>query len=276
MNLVGNWGTPGLSVDFSTFETELYWGGSQARNGLLWQGARIAGTTRDAGDTPTTIIRPGLILGRYTANPNQFQDFNSANTDGSGQFAGVIDMSVMTTDFLGNNTDRVIRVATARGPVVARRLLIQGANLVGHADEYLVRRQMVGAQFVFDDDPCGYLAGVNYRTNVQTGTAYTVLPTDNGTFFSNEGAGGNINYTLPAIQKGLQFSFYAEAAGTVTVTAGTANTLVTYNNAAASSVALSTSAKIVGGEFRVRANFDATKWLVEVLLANIAQVVTVA
>lgn len=261
MQLLGMWATPGVGVDYQTYETELLWGADQARNGVLWSSAVVSGTTLDAGDTPTTILRPGLILGMITSS-GFLKDFNSASTDGSQAVAGVLDLTLMSQDFLGNNQNRVIRVLRSRAPLRSAALLIQGAALIGHADEFLVRRQLCRSECVLDDDPNNYLSGLNQRTVAITATTYTVLTSDNGTIFTNGGAGGNVAFTLPAVQKGLEYTFFSEAAGTLTVS-GAAGKLVTFNNAAATSVALSTATQIIGGQFRVKSNFAGTKWLVE-------------
>lgn len=49
--------------------------------------------------------------------------------------------------------------------------------------------------------------------------AYTVLPSDSGTVFTTRGAGGAVAFTLPAVaQSGLQYTFIAVAAQSMTVT----------------------------------------------------------
>jgi len=49
--------------------------------------------------------------------------------------------------------------------------------------------------------------------------AYTVLPEEAGTLFTNQGAGGAVTFTLPAAKAGLWFGFLRHAAQNVTVTA---------------------------------------------------------
>jgi hypothetical protein len=79
--------------------------------------------------------------------------------------------------------------------------------------------------------------------------------------FTNEGASNAVNFTLPATaKKGLRYGFYVVADQNVTVTAGTADTMVVLNDAAADSVALQTSSEKIGGFFEVMGT--GTKWLV--------------
>ncbi len=77
---------------------------------------------------------------------------------------------------------------------------------------------------------------------------YTVKSTESGTFFNTVGATAAVNFTLPAISTGpWMFWFLAGAAQTLTVTAATADTMLTFNDLAADSVAFSTSGEIIGG-----------------------------
>lgn len=89
--------------------------------------------------------------------------------------------------------------------------------------------------------------------------AYTVVPSDNGTDFTNTGATGTVIFTLPAVatSAGMRLRFHAVADYTVTVTAPS-GTAVTYNNAAATSLSLQTGSGIIGG--RIDADCDGTYW----------------
>jgi len=71
--------------------------------------------------------------------------------------------------------------------------------------------------------------------------AYTCTVADSGTWFNTKGAGGTVVFTLPAVatSAGVHYRFTAAAAQILTVTAP-AGTLVTYNNAAATSISTGT------------------------------------
>lgn len=91
------------------------------------------------------------------------------------------------------------------------------------------------------------------RVVAKTGN-YTVLASDHGTIFTTEGAGGTVNFTLPAtasLPTGWSVTFLSAAAGAMTVTAGTADTMVTFNDLAADSIAFSTTAEIIGGAVKI-------------------------
>jgi hypothetical protein len=103
--------------------------------------------------------------------------------------------------------------------------------------------------------------GGNKEVVTTTGTTLTIGPGDAGKVFCNVGAGGNIAYTVQTaanFQPGDQIVVLSAAAGTTTV-AFTAGQLITFNNAAATSVALSTSSEIIGGGFTFTC-LSASKW----------------
>lgn len=268
MTRLGGWGNPGVGTAREVYESEILWGSDQCRNAALWQSVVISGAARDAGNTPTTILRPGLVLGKLTSG-GKLMEFNWDLTDGSEKFFGVLDTELKATDYDANNADRVFRVLTNRAPVKASKLLIEGAAFVGHAGEFIARRQMVTAGFIFDDDPAGFLAGQQMRT-VAKAADYTVATTDNGTMFTNAGASAKIVFTLPAIQAGLEYTFYSEDNDGLRITAATADTIVCHNDTAADSIDLATTGRNIGGVLRIRANADGTRWLAIPNIWNIA------
>ena len=91
--------------------------------------------------------------------------------------------------------------------------------------------------------------------------AYSVTESDFGTLFTNRGAAGSVTLTLPAAAsyKGKSVEFYCIASQNIVFTAP-AGTLVTKNNAAATSATLSTGGDQEGGS--MIATSDGTSWLV--------------
>lgn len=266
----GHFGIPGQTAELETFTAEILWGGDDSRIQVLRQSLVVDGAARDDGNTPTSVLRPGLLLGQV-ASTGELKEFDAAAVDGTQFIAGILPVELKMTDFDGDDVDRFGPVVV-RAPVKASALLVEGSALVGHADEYLVRRQLFAAGFVLNDDVRGHKAG-QPRTVVKA-TDYTVLATDNGTYFTTRGAAAAVEFTLPALKRGLEFEFYSEADQNLTVTAATADTLVAFNDAAADSVAFSTSGEKLGGKFRVRANDDASAWLVEAVGANTVTIAT--
>jgi hypothetical protein len=91
--------------------------------------------------------------------------------------------------------------------------------------------------------------------------AYSVTEADFGTLFTNRGAAGSVTITLPAAASytGKSVEFYCIASQNIVFTAP-AGTLVTKNNAAATSATLSTGGDQEGGS--MIATSDGTSWLV--------------
>jgi hypothetical protein len=267
MTRLGSASLPGHGAAVFTSEREILFDG---RNSEI-QNSVISSAAVDAGMTPTTTLRRGLLLGKITAS-NKFKQWDAAATDGSQIVAGVLPFEISTADYDGTAADRVTGTWN-RGMFYASQLLIQGVALVGHTDEYLARRQLRALMSILDDDRFNLKAG-QPRTVVKTAD-YTVVADDNGTRFTTRGAAGAVNFTLPTLQRGLEFSFFAEANQTLKVTAAVAGTLVVFNDAAANTIDFETSNEIIGGAFTVRANDDASKWLVEVSLGAETQTPTI-
>lgn len=90
------------------------------------------------------------------------------------------------------------------------------------------------------------------RRIVGKSASYTVRPTADapGTIFTNKGASGAIVFTLPTATRALLgwwYEFLGVVAQDITVAPPVADTLVTLNDTAADSLALSTSSQKIGG-----------------------------
>ena len=100
-------------------------------------------------------------------------------------------------------------------------------------------------------------------------TVGTVATDTFGTVFTNRGASGAVTFTLPTPTSGAYYFFAGVADQNITITAGSA-IAVTVNNAAATSIAFSTSSQKIGS-FAV-AIADGTQWLLVNLSNNAATV----
>ena len=89
---------------------------------------------------------------------------------------------------------------------------------------------------------------------------YTVLAKDNGMEFTTTGAGAAVVFTLPTLAPGLWFKFRNCVNQDMTVAAATANTIMSFNDTAASSVVLNTANEKIGGVLIFYANNDGTLW----------------
>lgn len=266
-------GFPGVGALTESAERIVWWGGDKAP--LIYAPDRpVLSSAVDAGNTPTTTLRPGLLLGLVTASKKLVQ-WDSAAVNGSQDIFGVLLEGVSMLNSAGIAEDKIIPVLAA-GPVKASQLLIKGTALTSHADEQLARRLMsANGRFIFDDDISGgsSLSGAWAREVAKTAN-YTILAADNGTLFTNAAAAGAVIFTLPAIKPGFRFAFRVVVDQNFTVTKADGN-VVALNNAAATSVAFSTVASRIGGGLVVESNQAGTLWLVTNASAG-ANAVTVA
>lgn len=97
---------------------------------------------------------------------------------------------------------------------------------------------------------------------------FTIDPTVTkiGTLFTNKGATGAVTFTLPQLSgaaggtwDGYWLEFIGEADQTITV-ACTAGKAICFNNAAATSLAMSTGGQKIGGRIKAIWNAASAKW----------------
>lgn len=242
---------PGFSSAAETYESVVSWG----KEGLaVVIGAIINGTARDAGNTPTTVLRPGLLLGQITSS-GELKEYNPAGTDGSEQVYGILLSGFRMQDLDANNVNRFVWVLVG-GPVQASKLILLDNQ---------ARRQMAN-RFLLDDDILGRRNGgyLRWRREQAKTANYTVVANDAGTLFTNTGAAGAVTFTLPALAVNAgPFGFLVAADQNVTVASAAANQIIAFNNAAASSLAFSTVGSRIGGFLEFYTNVAGTKWHVE-------------
>ena len=258
MSSQGGWGIPGSGSLVETYETEILWGGDESKGLCLFGNAVYSGAARDAGNTPTTILRAGNLFGTVLA-ANELEEWDPTATDGTQNIAGILSNEMRAQDFDGNNTDRLFRTLL-RGPVKADQLLIAGSALVGHAQEYLARRQLSRAGFILSDDPFGYKAGVNPRSSYHVAN-YQVLATENGTLFL---AGAAATFTLPAIKAGLAYTFVNTTNTAMAIASTEGDNIVKVNDASADSITFSTASEMIGAQATLKSEYvnGTLKWLV--------------
>lgn len=245
-SLSGQFQVPGLSSQYDTITKDILWG----RDDWTWlTTALVSGASRDGGNSPTTLLRPGLLLGIITATKKWIQ-WDPTATDGSENIAGVL-LADISAQILGANADRFMGLIAIRGGVKAASL-IRGGNasygIASDAYEAVIRKQMA-KNFIFDDKP-QYAAYGWARTKVITATTLAPTAADQDTLFiMNQSA--ECTVTLPTMLEGMRFGFYNLANQNLIVASTPADTLVTLNDAAADSIALSTANEKIGGMFEV-------------------------
>jgi hypothetical protein len=239
----GGFGSPGIGAAVYTSEREILWGRDDQHLPLLMKNSQIDPAATDAGNSPTSILRRGLLLGQVTSTLLQ-KAWVATATDGTQNISSVLNVELRMTDFNNVTADRSFGTLL-RAPVIASKLLIQGAAFVGHVDEYLARRQMDALGFVFDDDPAGFLAGRGYRMKTTTGTAETLTAASNGMkiFYSNAAA---VAVTLPTIQAGLVYDLQRTADEELVVASAEGDNIIVGNDASADSITITTAGQQIG------------------------------
>ncbi len=250
---------PGIGSTVETYESAPTW----ARHSfLLWAPAQIYSGTLDPTNTPTTTIRPGLVMGIITAT-GLWTNYSPTATDGSQVAQGVLGVGLPMIDPFTNTAQTKVWGMIVGGPVQSAKLI--GLDAQARAD--------MSPRFIFDDNYLGNTAFPVQKFVTKTAD-YTVLTTDNLTAFDNRGAIGAVNFTLPAIANGLSYNFRVVADQSVTATSTEGDNIEAFNDAAADSVAFSTGGAKVGGEFQIYSTPYLT-WRVRTLSAG-ANTVTVA
>lgn len=215
----------------------------------------------DAGNSPTSVLRPGLILGRITAT-GKYADYDPTATNGT-QVAELVLLEEV------NMLDPATAAAAERYWSAAASGRLKASSLINL--DYTARAQLAAAGFTFDD---GKWASLPWKGEIAKTGDYTVTAADHGMLFTTTGAAGAVVFTLPAVTAGLRFRFLNTVNQNMTIASAEGDNLVTDGDAAADSVASSTSSHKIGGFYEVIGNAAGTLWYVSHIGAP-ANVVTV-
>lgn len=256
MSLVGSQfgNVPGMGTVVESFEAAYTWGPFPPR---YWLGAYIASTAQDAGNSPTSTLRMGLVMGKIFAT-GQWTNYSATATDGSQIAAGVLSQNLRLQDVLTEtNTAKFYAIMASGG--------VKAANLLGL--DNLARAQL-SESFIFDDLlSTGAKFPWLFQQN-KTANYSVVVPQDNLCLFTTLGAAGEVDFTLPPIANGLAFWFNNEADQIMKVISNEGSNIVAANNLTASSLAFSTGSQKIGGGLFITSNAAGTKWIAQNLSAG--------
>lgn len=254
--------TPGSGAVLSSTEAEFLW-----NNGghYIQDSGMIDSTAVDSGNTPTTKLRRGLLMGKITST-GLWADYDPTATDGTQKCLGILREAVNMVIPTGSSASNHMGRFVLGGPVVASQLI----NL-----DFVARKQMAN-RFLFDDDLIGQ--GLFPKELIAKAADYTVLGTvvDNNCVFTTLGGAGAINFTLPTVAKGLRFGFFNQVDQNMTITAAAGDIMVVFNDLAADSIAFSTASEKIGAYVEVFSDTAGTKWLTKVNLGAETQTPTIA
>ena len=254
----------GIGTTAVDIPNEIFWGGDPSRLEILRNANSIIDSSvaigSPASGQPASLYPAGLLVGRDSTS-GKIEPWGADHTDGTENLVGVLDRDYDTLDEFNSATD-VSCSPVVSAPVKASSLLIDGAAMVGNAQESAARAQLHKMGFRVDDDMTGILAGAStaYETKI---TNYTVLAADQGkTFYATT---ADVNFTLPTLQVGKKFRFIRVDDFQLAVTSAAGNDIFVFNDASASSITATTAGQQIAVTIEVEAVYvDGTlKWRAE-------------
>ncbi len=243
---------PGFQAAVETQEVEVLRSGTNGQDLASLSQATVDSATVDSGNTPTTSIRGGTVMG-LIASTGKLQKYGAPSTDdGRDRVVGVLPQMINMLQ-QGVAADRWINLL--------RSGLVKGSQLI-NVDAH-VKAVLARTGFFFDGtEPEGAAFLVHAKAAIRKGANYTVLTTDNGVAFIS--TANAVTFTLPTIARGLSYEIwngsFAASNNTVVVTGSS-------NICFGGSKTVSTITGTGGGcMVRLRAEYISTtelKWLPE-------------
>jgi len=238
---------PSINAAVETTEKQVYFGGDHQQ---IIQNRHLKSTALDAGNTPTTMLRPGLILGQITAT-GLWVEYNVDAVDGTETARAVLLDGVNMLSSEGTAEARHPRVLLGGNLVASQLLLLDDAA-----------RRTLGSAFNFDDDEvnrAGYLGAAKATTNLITDA--TIVAAQSGTLFVCTTA--DCTATLPTIAAGLIYEFVMCANFELVVASAAGDDMIIGNDLSADSITFTTTGEQIGARIRVEAIYVGTtlKWL---------------
>jgi len=244
-SITGN--APGFEALSQTDEAQVWWSGRGGQNLVATRMVTIDKSAVDAGNTPATTLRPGMVLAIQTASGKALPYDPDAN-DGTQNACGILEHA---QDML------VDGVATDRFTQMLTHGLVRESALVGLDPR--AKAQLAG-RFVFDKDldvAPGQLSQPRGVTRVSS--AHTVEASENGTLFIATAA---VAFTLPTKQNGLAYRFVQSANDTLQIIGS--GDIIASGSPVTSMVEFSTSNEKVGSQLLVECVYVADgslKWI---------------
>lgn len=239
----------------------------------VWFPVSISGAARDAGNTDTTLLRPGLLLGKITSS-GLLKEWNPTGTDGSEVLFGVLG-GIVHAQQAGSNQQRYLGFVMVAGTLYSDKLVVPGTaaeGIVGHAQEFNIFNQL-SPRFLLDQHlhlaANGYPGSkFRYLTAAEvTADAVTVTTAEHRRTFLMLGADGNTTFTLPAAKVGLEYTVIASVASHSAIVKAASGTFAIPGDVA---VAAATGVTLAPGESATFLGYEAGKYA----LTNYTQVDT--
>lgn len=252
---------PGSSALVEASESQVWWG---REFGTLHADQLIGSAAVDAGNTPTTVLRAGLILAVKESDGLLYPFDPDSTTAGLNVAHAVLDRSISMLNNQGSAANKQGHVLLA-GALRGSKLLIEGAALIGHTAEHQVRRQLEATgRYFFDTkmrNGAACLGGALAHKAASGATAVGVA--DNGMMFVASGA--DTTFTLPTIAEGLVYDFLMASDHEMVIASAEGDNMIVGNDLSADSITFTTAGQQIGARCKVYGiRIGATlKWLTE-------------
>ena len=254
-------GNPGFEAIRETEEAQVWFAGLFNEFHLFQKSCAFDSTNTDAGNTPTSTLRGGLIVSEEDTSGNCYTYDADAN-DGRQCVRGVLHQPIDMLDSDGT-AEKKFNI-----PILTSGALLN-AQLLGDFDA-AARAQLMRLGFFFDTGLGEAFLTHPRCTQDQTGNR-TVVAADSGKEFLCTNA---VNFTLPTIANGLAFMFRQLSDTNMIITSAAGNDIVALDDLSASTITFSTANELIGAGVLIRAVFFGTtpKWVVTFLSSATATI----
>lgn len=240
---------PGFSAIKETEEVQLWATGPDNNHLRFEQKVKLKSSIVDAGNTPTTTIRGGNVIGLRDSDGLGYV-YDADATNGDQKVIGVLPKHLSMLDRDGTAEDKFTKLMTAG-------ILKNFGDLVGEDKHVAAVLARIGFRFA-QLDPHGSCFGLHFKARYFKATDYTLVDGDHGCWFIATAA---CNFTLPSLATvgpGYQVLLYNGAAATMVIT-GAANTIVSGDAGGALSTTLtwSTANAQMGGQALMTSDYAA-------------------
>lgn len=239
---------PGFQTQLEAQESEVLWSGREGQDQVATKRITLISSAVDSGNTPTTTLRGGNLLGILDSG-GKANTYSPDANDGRQIAVGILEHN---QDMLvnGSAADRFTQMLVS-GLVRDNELL----NLDPRA------KQQLGMRFLLDREVSPQAGVLMHPRGVyRKSSNYTVSANDNGLLFLATAA---VAFTLPTKQNGLAFRFMQTADANLVISGS--SDIIAKGNASASTVTFSTASEKIGSHVLVECVYVGTstlKWLV--------------
>lgn len=241
---------PGFTAIKETEEIQLTSTGPDNNHKKFLIKADIKSTVTDSGNTPTTTLRGGLVMGTKASDGMSYK-YDGTATDGTQVPAGIVPKHLSMLDRDGTVEDKMSRLLTAG---ILKNASVDLPNYDKEVAAVLARTGFTFAQL----DPHGSAFGLHFKGRYFKSGAYTVVDADHGCLFATVTSAATFTMpTLATVGRGFQVAFFNNLDATMIVTAA-ADTILYDDTAGGLSTTLtwSTANQKMGASVVMTADYD--------------------